>query len=209
MPLLLEPSHIRRLGEKLFKGAPRGFGKAARALKAYFYTPRKAHLHDFPKLTLASGTQWISYRKGDWALVSRPEGEELTAAVLEFLVYSGFVDPTSDRGREAYRDAARRLASLVQFGFSLAVEYLQSPDEAEGGHSVGPGPLRSSNGSYAIDDQGAQGGDDTDAVGCGGYFPGEDLPQILLNSHGHFLLRIKAFPGYLERGLGSIEWRRS
>jgi len=209
MLLPLESSHIRRFGEKLCKSAPRGFGKAARALKAYFHTPRKAHLHDFPKLTLAGGTQWISYRKGDWALVSRPEGEELTAAVLEFLEYAGFVDPAADRGEIGYRDIARRLAPFVQFGFSLAVEYLQGPDEAESGHSVGPGPLCPGYGRRTVNGQSTQGGEHADTVGGGSYFPGEDFPQALLMNHGFILLRIKAFPGYLERGLGSIEWRRS
>lgn len=208
--LLPKARHIRRLGEKLRKGAPGWLAETASALKAYFDTPRKMNFGDFPKLTLASGTQWISYRKGDWALISRPQGEELTAAVLEFLEYSGFVDPAASRGREAYVDVAREIASLVQYGFSLKVEYLDGPDKAECSQRAGESTaLFHPYGCQAIDADSGQGGDGTNVFRCAGYFPGEDFPQIMLTCRHGILLRIKAFPGYLERGLGSIEWRRS
>ena len=117
-------SHLFRFTLKFVNGLFRIAGETALAIKAEALSVWELEIPPLGQFTTASGASWEAYEYGVWHLVESKRCETKTA-VSELLDYLGFPFLFLNRNimeKSAFVDI---LASSVELGFSLPVEYIK------------------------------------------------------------------------------------
>lgn len=118
-------------------GFLRLLAKTADTLKRYADAPRELDGNHLQQLLMASGAIWANNGNGNWHFLY-PRNTKAHPFVCEFLEYFGAMRRVGvDKGVDHVVLIEKGLASLVELGFPIRMEYFNDPGEGE--HCDGDG----------------------------------------------------------------------